>query len=123
MELFWYWFATILGGLMAAFVGGTGAHAIAKRFGWTIDINDSTYGPALIFSSLISGIVSGIAHYHILDAWGLGASIVSLILTLPVCLIVLVAVLHGPHVVTVAANKLADKLLSLIGSGSDEKKG
>ncbi|MBY0551291.1 MAG: hypothetical protein K2W95_28680 [Candidatus Obscuribacterales bacterium] len=123
MELFWYWAATILGGVMAGFVGGTGAHAFAKRYNTPIDMNNADYGMPMILSVAISALLSGVVHFNIFAAWGLGASIVSLILTLPACLIVLVSVLHGPHVVTVAANKLADKLLSLIGSGSDEKKG
>lgn len=121
MSDFWYFAAPVIGGLLAGFVGGTGVHAFAKRLKWTIDINDSTYGPWMVITVLASAIASGLANYHLYAACGIGASLVSLVLTLPVCVAILIGVLHGPHVIANAASLLADKLLSLIGGKGDKR--
>lgn len=121
MTEFFTYFAPIVGGALGAFVGGTAAHAVCKKLGEELDINRTPYGPAVVLTAIITAIVSGVCNYHLLDACGVGCSVVSLILTAPALIALSVAVIHGPYVVTTAGGKLADLILSLINSGDTKK--
>lgn len=97
MNAFFLCFASVLGGLFAAFVGGAYAHALAKRNGQSIDFNDLEYRIPLLICASFGGVVAALVHYQICLHLGVWVSVVSLILTLPTCIAMLIALLHGPY--------------------------
>lgn len=74
----------------------------------------------MVLSIAMSAILSMVVNIHICATWGPGGLIVSIVLTLPVCLTLLIGALHGPYIIGLSASKLADKLLAM---GSRHKKG